>query len=86
MGWYDFFIGGFLYGEEHWTCIAAEALVPYKQKASYRDFCDGLARFWGQSQAHPGDYPDQQTFDEEVVGTPAFDAHYGPFFEGDFYP
>jgi hypothetical protein len=25
----------------------------------YRDFCDGLARFWGQSQAHPGDYPDQ---------------------------
>ncbi len=59
VGWYDFFIGGFLYGEEHWTCIAAEALVPYKQKASYRDFCDGLARFWGQSQAHPGDYPDQ---------------------------
>lgn len=34
----------------------------------------------------PDDYPDQQTFDEEVVGTPAFDAHYGPFFEGDFYP
>jgi hypothetical protein len=59
VGWYDFLIGGFLYGEEHWTCIAAEALVPYKQKASYRDFCDGLARFWGQSQAHPGDYPDQ---------------------------
>ncbi|MEZ4401887.1 MAG: hypothetical protein R3B06_17795 [Kofleriaceae bacterium] len=59
VGWYDFFIGGFLYGEEHWTCIAAEALTPYTQKAAYRDFCDGLARFWGESQARPGDYPDQ---------------------------
>lgn len=59
VAWYDFFIGGLLYGEEHWTCIAAEALVPYKQKAKYRDFCDGLARFWGESQARPGDYPDQ---------------------------
>lgn len=59
VGWYDFFIGGFIYGEEHWTCIAAEALAPYKQKASYRSFCDGLARFWGDTQARPGDYPDQ---------------------------
>ncbi|MBK9032766.1 MAG: hypothetical protein IPL61_16105 [Myxococcales bacterium] len=59
VAWYDFFVGGFLYGEEHWTCIASEALIPYKQKARYRDFCNGLARFWGQSQARPGDYPDQ---------------------------
>jgi hypothetical protein len=59
VGWYDFFIGGFIYGEEHWTCIAAEALAPYRQKASYRSFCDGLTRFWGDTQARPGDYPDQ---------------------------
>src|SRR5690606_7460370 len=25
IGWYDFFAGGFFYGEDHWTCIAAEA-------------------------------------------------------------
>ena len=59
VDWYDFFVGGWLYGEDHWTCIAAEALAPYKQKAGWRDFCDGLARFWGESQSHPGDYPDQ---------------------------
>lgn len=59
VGWYDFFMGGFLYGEEHWTCIAAEALAPYVKKAPYLDFCNGLADFWGKSQARPGDYPDQ---------------------------
>ena len=59
VGWYDFFMGGFLYGEEHWTCIASEALAPYVKKDAYLDFCNGLARFWGQSQARPGDYPDQ---------------------------
>jgi hypothetical protein len=59
VGWYDFFMGGFLYGEEHWTCISAEALSPYVKKPAYLDFCNGLATFWGQSQARPGDYPDQ---------------------------
>ncbi len=28
VNWYDFFMGGFFYGEEHWTCIAAEAAYP----------------------------------------------------------
>ena len=59
VGWYDFFMGGFLYGEEHWTCISAEALAPYVKKDAYLSFCNGLATFWGQSQARPGDYPDQ---------------------------
>src|SRR5258705_5505839 len=39
VSWYDFFMGGFLYGEEHWTCIAAEAIWPTVEKPSYRDFC-----------------------------------------------
>ena len=52
-------IGGFIYGEEHWTCIASEALWPRVQKAKYLDFCNGLTRFWGSAQARPGDYPDQ---------------------------
>jgi len=59
VGWYDFFVGGFLYGEEHWTCIAAEALWPRVAKDRYLDFCNGLTRFWGGAQPWPGDHPDQ---------------------------
>ena len=59
VGWYDFFVGGFIYGEEHWTCIASEALWPKVQKAKYLDFCNGLTRFWGGAQPWPGDHPDQ---------------------------
>ncbi len=34
----------------------------------------------------PRRYPDLGTFEAEFLGTPAYEAHYGPFFEGDFYP
>ncbi|MCA9678360.1 MAG: terpene cyclase/mutase family protein, partial [Myxococcales bacterium] len=59
VGWYDFFAGGFLYGEEHWTCIASEAIWPAVKKAKYLDFCDGYARFLRNQQAEPGDFPSQ---------------------------
>jgi hypothetical protein len=70
VGWYDFFVGGFLYGEEHWTCISAEALAPYKKKWAWLDFCNGLARFWGESQPHPGERPDQQDLVGSHIMTP----------------
>src|SRR5206468_12715366 len=38
VDWYDFFMGGFFYGEEHWTCIAAEAAYPAVQQGRYVDF------------------------------------------------
>ncbi len=50
VGWYDFFVGGFLYGEEHWTCIAAEAIWPAVQKPAYREFCDGYAEWSRRNQ------------------------------------
>ena len=58
VGWYDFFLGGFLYGEEHWTCIAAEALWPDVQDPRYEHFCDGYAAFLRDQQNQPGDFPD----------------------------
>lgn len=70
VGWYDFFVGGFLYGEEHWTCISAEALAPYKKKWAWLDFCNGLARFWGESQPHPGERPDQWDLVGSHIMTP----------------
>ncbi len=61
VGWYDFFLGGFFYGEEHWTCISAEAIYDYApgQKESYREFCDGYGTFLRQQQAEVGELPDE---------------------------
>jgi hypothetical protein len=53
VGWYDFFMAGFFYGEEHWTCIAAEALWPAARHDRYRAFCDGYAAFLRTQQAGP---------------------------------
>ncbi len=34
----------------------------------------------------PGAYPDAGAFEQGFVGTAEYEAHYGPFFEGDFFP
>jgi hypothetical protein len=60
VGWYDFFAGGFLYGEEHWTCIASEAIFPYAKNPKYLDFCNGYSRFLRNQQAEPGEFPSEQ--------------------------
>jgi hypothetical protein len=56
VGWYDFFGGGFFYGEEHWTCIAAEAAWPALKHDRYRSFCDGYGEFLRRHQIQPGDF------------------------------
>jgi hypothetical protein len=58
IDWYDFFLGELFYGEEHWTCIAAEALWPYARRDAYRAFCDGYAAFLRDQQTAVGDLPD----------------------------
>jgi hypothetical protein len=60
VDWYDFFAGGFIYGEEHWTCIASEAaFAAGARREKYLEFCDGYARFLRAQQAEPGDFPSQ---------------------------
>jgi hypothetical protein len=59
IAWYDFFLGSFFYGEEHWTCIAAEAIHPAVKKDAYRRFCNGYAEFLRAQQPRPGAHPDQ---------------------------
>ena len=61
VDWYDFFLGGFFYGEEHWTCITAEALWPYAQDDRYRDFCDGYGAFLRDQQTEVGEHPRRAT-------------------------
>jgi hypothetical protein len=56
---YDFFLGGFFYGEEHWTCIASEAIWPARKNDDYRVFCNGYGAFLRNQQAEIGDHPDE---------------------------
>lgn len=69
IAWYDFFVGGFFYGEEHWTCIAAEALWPAVQHERYREFCDGYAAFLRTQQA-PGAAGDAADYEGSYQLTP----------------
>lgn len=55
VGWYDFFMGGLFYGEEHWTCIAAEAIWPAVQDPRYAAFCDGYGAFLRVQQPEADD-------------------------------
>ena len=59
VDWYDFFVGGFMFGEEHWTCIAAEAIWPAVKKPKYREFCDGYGAFLREQQPEVGEHPDE---------------------------
>ncbi|HEY5928580.1 MAG TPA: hypothetical protein VIV11_43135 [Kofleriaceae bacterium] len=75
VDWYEFFLGGFLYGEEHWTCIAAEAAWPAAKKPKYREFCDGYGKFLRMQQPHTGDHPDE----DDWVGAYNFTPFVPPY-------
>jgi hypothetical protein len=62
VGWYDFFMAGFFYGEEHWTCIAAEAIWPAVQREEYMEFCHGYGAFLRAQQAEAGEHPDEDDY------------------------
>jgi hypothetical protein len=64
VDWYDFFVGGFIFGEEHWTCIAAEAIWPEVKKPKYREFCNAYGEFLRQQQPELGEHPDE----DDLVG------------------
>jgi hypothetical protein len=53
---YSFFLGGFIYGADHWTCIAAEEAWPHLRSVQYIDFCEGYAEFIGRMQYRPGEW------------------------------
>ncbi|HEX4420350.1 MAG TPA: hypothetical protein VH165_20685 [Kofleriaceae bacterium] len=62
VDWYDFFLAGFFFGEEHWTCIAAEAIWPAAQRDKYMTFCHDYGSFLRLQQAEPGEHPDEDDF------------------------
>lgn len=70
VDWYDFFLGGFFYGEEHWTCIAAEAIWPAVKNDKYQEFCDGYGDFLRAQQPALGEAPDEDDFAGAYMFTP----------------
>lgn len=70
VDWYDFFAGGFVYFEEHWTCIASEAAFPAAKRDKYREFCDGYAAFLRAQQPEVGDFPSQPDLAGAYTVTP----------------
>ncbi len=70
VNWYDFFLGGFFYGEEHWTCIAAEAISETLFKEEYWDFCSGYGKFLRDHQSLPGEFQDQSDWAGAYYFTP----------------
>ncbi|MBV8760216.1 MAG: hypothetical protein JO257_23185 [Deltaproteobacteria bacterium] len=75
VDWYDFFLGGFFYGEEHWTCIAAEAIWPAVKNPKYQEFCDGYGEFLRAQQPQPGDFPDE----DDLAGAYNFTPFVPPY-------
>ncbi|HEX2691788.1 MAG TPA: hypothetical protein VHN14_34500, partial [Kofleriaceae bacterium] len=70
VDWYDFFMAGFFYGEEHWTCIAAEAIWPAAKRDKYREFCHGYGAFLRAQQAQAGEFPDEDDYAGSYNPTP----------------
>ncbi len=66
----------FLYGEDHWTAIAANEIWPHAKKAAYARFAYGFAVYQQRQQFVPN-----ETFDDYVGGygiTPFFPPHLTP--------
>jgi len=54
---YDYFLGRFMYGADHWTCIAAEEAYPLGLRSQqYLEFCRGYAGFMRRIQYQPGEW------------------------------
>jgi hypothetical protein len=78
VDWYDFFMGGFFYGEEHWTCIASEAAFEFAPIPKFRDFCHGYGAFLRNQQTELGDHPDQDDWTGAYSFTPFLAPHNTP--------
>lgn len=76
---YDFFAGQFFFGEEHWTCISAEAGWPELNADRYREFCSDYAAFLREQQFDPeAEIPDQPDLGGAYSVTPFFVPHNTP--------
>lgn len=62
----DFFLGRFIYGADHWTCIAVDEAFDRLPKPGYLDFCLGYTDFIARMQ-----------YESEGWDNADFAGHYG---------
>ncbi len=77
-GAYNYFAGSFYFGEDHWTCIAADAAWPHLKKKQYVDFCEEYSKFLRRAQFHEGEAPGQDDFVGGYGFTPFFPPNNTP--------
>ena len=74
--YWDFFLGKWFFGPEHWTCLAARELYPVAPKREYAAVCREIGRHFVRATLGPADTP----FAEQVGGLGL--AHILPPHEG----
>ena len=74
--YWDHFLGTYFFGQEHWTCLAAEEMYALRPKPEYAAVCLGIGENYDRLCHAPGDTP----FPEDVGGmsvTHMFTPHVG---------
>jgi hypothetical protein len=70
---YDYLAGQFFFGEDHWTCLAADSAwdrLPPAHREGYSRFCDRFAAFLRRAQFRAGD--DATVEQPDLVGAYGF--------------
>ncbi len=74
--YWDHFLGSYFFGQEHWTCLAAEEVYNARPKPEYAELCYGIGVHYENITHNPGETP----FVEDVGGmsvTHLFTPHLG---------
>ncbi|MBW2277739.1 MAG: hypothetical protein JRF63_09625, partial [Deltaproteobacteria bacterium] len=74
--YWDHFLGNYFFGQEHWTCLAAEEVYQAFPEPGYARLCTGIGAHYDNIIHEPGDTP----FEEDVGGmsiTHLFTPHLG---------
>lgn len=74
--YWDHFLGGFFFGQEHWTCLAAEEVYDARPKPEYAELCYDIGAHYDRITHKPDETP----YPEDVGGmsvTHLFTPHIG---------
>jgi hypothetical protein len=74
--YWDHFLGSFFFGQEHWTCLAAEEVYSLEPKHEYAELCHGIGVHYDNIMHNEAETP----FEEDVGGmsiTHVFTPHIG---------
>lgn len=62
--YWDHFLGSYFFGQEHWSCLAAEEMYAVRPKPEYAKLCWDIGTYYDAITHNPGDTP----FSEDAGG------------------